>query len=206
MSLPCPCSRYENDQSTDSYIVDWDTIESHHKFMNSADYGPAITNLGALIDGQPTIIHADFVDNGARRIAFSAPVTELVRVYMKSQSSSMEGNAQKLFEVLNEHAPGFVGGVSGWVVEDVEHEKLGPGVKGKVFAAAVGWQSVDAHMNFRETEQFKSNIHLLTDEATAVDMHHVKLMQPEGVEPPRPDDDPRIGGLGDKDIGQQTTM
>ena len=88
----------------------------------------------------------------------------------------METNTQKFAEVLSKNAEGFLGMTSGWSVEDVEHEKLGAGQKGKIFALALGWESVDAHMKATKTQAFKDNIHLL-GEAKTIEMHHVHMKQ-----------------------------
>ena len=41
----------------------------------------------------------------------------------------------------------------GWIVEDLEHEKAGGKAKG--YCVLIGWQSVEKHTEFRDTEAFK---------------------------------------------------
>jgi len=45
--------------------------------MKSDSYGPFGKKLGAIIDGDISIVHADFKPEGALTKAFSAPVTEV---------------------------------------------------------------------------------------------------------------------------------
>lgn len=63
--------------------------------------------------------------------------------------------------------------MGGWSIEPHKHEKLGEGVDGRGFVAFVGWPTIDAHMKFRETEEFKEIIPLLRTGPTALAVHHV---------------------------------
>jgi hypothetical protein len=65
----------------------------------------------------------------------------------------------------------------GWGVEnDFPVRDDEEGRKGSLLTAMVGWQSVDTHMAFRETDTFKDNIHLLRaiDGALKMTMFHIK--------------------------------
>ena len=67
-------------------------------------------------------------------------------------------------------AKGLIGG---WSVEPQEHESLGQGTQGKAFVVFVGWPSVQAHMEFRDTEEFANMIGLLRGGAVGMKMAHV---------------------------------
>ena len=61
----------------------------------------------------------------------------------------------------------------GGVIEDVEYE----GKKGKGYVGLLGWESVEAHMSFRETQKFKDNIHLLREDTLGMEVHHTKFVE-----------------------------
>lgn len=141
--------------------------------MKSTEYAPMLEHLKALLSGAPSIYHFEFSSSGFIS-ATSAPVTELATFYLDSKSSSFESNARKFEEAVEGGSvEGYLGSSSGWSVEEVEHEKLGAGSKGKAYMLAIGWQSKEAHMAFRETETFKNNIGLLREGPKGAEMHHV---------------------------------
>lgn len=178
-------------------FINWEKVEDHYKFMGSRDYAPMVERIKTIADGELNLFHVEFTAAGAQRVALGAPVTELVTIHAQSKNSELTNGAQKFAEVLNKDAQGFLGITSGWSIEDVEHEKLEG--KGKILFLAIGWQSIEAHMAFRETEAFKNNIGLLREGVKASEMHHVKFISPEGAAPPRPDDDPMIGTVSGKE-------
>jgi hypothetical protein len=67
----------------------------------------------------------------------------------------------------------YVGLIGAWSIEPHEHEKLGEGVQGKLFAAFIGWPSVEAHMKFRETEDFVKVVSHLRAGPKGASVHHV---------------------------------
>lgn len=65
----------------------------------------------------------------------------------------------------------------GWGVENDFPVRDGEeGQKGSLLNAMIGWPSIDAHMQFRETDTFKNNIHLLREIKGVVKMtmFHIK--------------------------------
>lgn len=113
---------------------------------------------------------------GAQKTAFGAPITELLTIYATPEEAEQVGSdAQEFLESVKRDAKGLVGVDSGWIVEEVEHEKLGEGKKGKAYYAALGWQSLEAHVANRDTQSFKDNIHLLRDNVAGIEVHHVKV-------------------------------
>lgn len=111
----------------------------------------------------------------------TSAVTEVVGHYFaadisESDQSSFESNLKKFVKVLEGKADGFTAFAGGWVIEEQEHEE----VKGKAksWHSCIGWQSVDAHMAFRQTQDFKDNVHLMTPETKkASTMHHVAFRE-----------------------------
>lgn len=90
-------------------------------------------------------------------------MTEVLTCYFAAKDDKFQKNAEELISTVKENAEGFKAASGGWVIEDVEHESIGSGKKGKAFVAVIGWESVEAHMKFRETQCFKDNIHLLRE-------------------------------------------
>lgn len=77
-------------------------------------------------------------------------------------------------KVVRQHAKGFRGMSSGWIVEEVEHPSVGTGFG---YAAALGWDSVEAHMAFRETQEFKNAIGQVRSGSKGAVMYHVKFQE-----------------------------
>lgn len=67
--------------------------------------------------------------------------------------------------------------IGGWGVEPHQHENLGEGVDGKLFAAFIGWPSVDAHAEFRKTDEFGKLIGYLREGAKGIRLWHVAFHQ-----------------------------
>ena len=66
---------------------------------------------------------------------------------------------------------GFKGAAGGWIFEERE---FGDEKKvGKAVVLALAWESVDAHMKFRETDDFTTNIGGLREGTIGAEMHHV---------------------------------
>lgn len=104
----------------------------------------------------------------------ASPVTEVLTCYFGEKGDEgFESKYKQVIKITSENAEGFKGAVGGWVVEDVEYE----GKKGKAFVGLVGWESVEAHMAYRETQAFKDNIHLLTEDSLGLDVHHTKFVE-----------------------------
>lgn len=134
-----------------------------------------LKDLESVMDGAPDLYH--FTPTvGNQTAAFSAPVNEIVTFYLPLDDTTFGPNMEKFCDILLKHGEGMVGVVGGYSVEEVEHEKL-EGKKGKKFLGAIGWQSVEAHMAYRETDAFKDNIQLLRTGPVAIEMHHTKLQQ-----------------------------
>lgn len=163
--------------------VDWDSIDSHTKFMGQPYYGPFVKNLLSAVDGEMGILHVEFNPHppSAAVGETSSPVTEVVDHYFvadlsDSEKSAFESNLNKFVKVLEENAEGYKGFAGGWIVEEQEHEDMDG--KAKVWHSCIGWESVDAHMAFRETKAFEENVYLMRPESKkAVTMHHVKFQE-----------------------------
>lgn len=93
-----------------------------------------------------------------------SPATEILNVYFpldysESDQQKFEEGLKKVVAVIEKDARTYTASSGGWVVEDVEIP--GTSEKARMYQALIGWQSVEAHMSFRETQSFKDNIHHL---------------------------------------------
>ena len=133
------------------------------------------------MDGPPSIHHAHIepLPPATAASRFSAPVTEFVTFYLPSETSEADKNEfhegmTEFGKVFQEHADGFRGTSTGWAVEELEHPSVGTGLG---YVVVVGWDSVDAHMAFRETNEFKDAMGKLGSKIKGAVMHHVKFQQ-----------------------------
>lgn len=159
--------------------TDWDKLESHNKFKETSDYPVMHKHFGAVVEGPASMLHAELTPAAKQRAVFSAPCTEIVRFYRTSESEAYVSSVNEFAEHATKQADGWMGSVGGWAVEDVEHAKFGGDGKttGKVYWLAIAWQSYEAHMAFRDTEEFKKILPLLTSDKDVVDidMCHIAL-------------------------------
>ncbi|KAL8715853.1 MAG: hypothetical protein Q9220_000520 [cf. Caloplaca sp. 1 TL-2023] len=174
----------ENPSVLQIFIVvpDWDSIDSHKKFMGQPYYGPFCKHLLSVVDGDMDIHHAQFFPHPASAaVGGPSAVTELVSHYFaadmsESDQTSFSDDVAKFAKVLESKAEGFKGFAGGWVIEDLTHKEVEG--KTKMWQSCIGWESIDAHMRFRETQAFKDNVDLLRPESTkATTLHHVSFQE-----------------------------
>lgn len=99
--------------------------------------------------------------------ALRSPVTEVLLIWFPSDiSPEAKDTATKRLQqfadvCLQPHTSIHAFNI-GWGVENDFPVRDGEeGQKGSLLAGLIGWPSIDAHMQFRETDTFKNNIHLL---------------------------------------------
>ncbi|KAK3720629.1 hypothetical protein LTR37_003678 [Vermiconidia calcicola] len=156
-------------------MIDWDSKAHHETFMNSDIYSAFLKRFATIMDADPIIAHADFQPDGGLNSALGAPVTEVATFYFDgAPPDDAQENAKKFIETCQKEAPGS--GVSGWAYGITDEEIEKDGAKGKGGVLLVGWPSVDAHMEFRNSEVFKNNIDLLRKEVKGIEVHHVAFM------------------------------
>lgn len=129
-----------------------------------------------ICDGDPTIFcHCDFKPEGSLSKVLSAPVTEAVTVFFDDgPTDSYVQGVQKFMSMVDGEKPdGYLASAYGVTYEELEKD----GAKGKAVILTIGWQSIDHHMKYRETESFKNNVGLLRGEAKGISMAHVAFMQ-----------------------------
>jgi len=109
--------------------------------------------------------------------ALSAPITELLSVDLAADVDSAAFDAQvaEFMTKGKEQAAGVVALAGGWVVEERDVD----GAKGRGYEVAIGWESLEAHMAFRETQAYRDLVPPVMTFAKARRMHHVKFTKYE---------------------------
>ena len=127
-----------------------------------------------IIDGSIEMLHANLTPHPpTAALGTASPVTEICHCHFEKEDDGFDSKVREMFKVISENAEGFKAASGGWALEDVEYK----GKKGKVYVGLLGWESVEAHVAFRETQAFKDNIHLLTDDILGLELHHTKFVE-----------------------------
>jgi len=151
--------------------LDWAARESHHKFMNSPEYGPFLEQTSTLVSAPPHLHHIT-TKPFPPTILGSAPVIEFATFY--NIEPGFMSNVEKFVKVVEEaKGEGYLGVAYGETMEDVKkHADQGKDdvKEGKAVVLLIGWKSKELHMKFRETDTFKENIHLLREKTGGVEM------------------------------------
>lgn len=147
-------------------------MDDHVAFTKTTEYKPFMQKLGeSIMAGMPNLNHVRF-NAPVTKVAI-APITEMLTFYFPAdvEKSSFESIWERFIEVLIKNSDGCVGDTGGWVLEDVAFE----GQPGKAYVAAIGWESIQAHMAYRETQAFKDSIPEVRRAARGAAMHHTKF-------------------------------
>ena len=152
-------------------LTDWESKESHFKFINDPSYGHFKTGLSSLMEG----MHFHHISQPDTNLLARAPVTEVATFHDVEQSMLL--NIEKFAAALENGKPkGYHGSVYGKVLERiVRHEDVNKGYikPGDAIVFLLGWDSKEAHLEFRETELFKKTIWLLREKNGGAEMAHV---------------------------------
>lgn len=135
------------------------------QFRASPAYGAFTANLGKLLAKPPARFHFD-AKPFPPTILGTAPVIEVTTFFQVEDF--FLSNVEKFMAAASPHAEGYLGHVYGLTIEEIEKEE-GAG-KGKAVVLCIGWESKEKHMEFRETETFAKNIHLLREGAKGAAM------------------------------------
>lgn len=87
-----------------------------------------------------------------------APIVEMLTMYFSSDVDldSVQTTFIEVIQTFVDNAKGFVDYTTGWIYEEADHEKVEG--KAKSYAVAIGWESLEAHMAYKDTQTFKDNI------------------------------------------------
>lgn len=150
--------------------IDWDSLKSHKDFIESPVYGPFVENLTPILTAPPNLSHFS-TPTFPPTILSSAPVIEYATFFNITPDFISQVDTFKKNSKI-ENFPGFIGGIHGPVVEEIEKIK-GDG-KGKAGVIIFGWESKEKHIEFTKTKGFQDNIDALLAEAQkGGEMYHV---------------------------------
>ncbi|CAD6573718.1 MAG: hypothetical protein ASARMPREDX12_006216 [Alectoria sarmentosa] len=169
-----PSSPPTNHATDTSTPTDWDSLDHHKQFIGSPTYGPFAKHLMTIVDGPLTMLHANFAPHPpTAALGTASPVTEVLTFYFEGENDGFDSKLRQFIKVISDNAEGFKAASGGWVIEDVEYK----GKKGKAYVAILGWESVEAHMNFRETQTFKDSINIVRADPLGMEVHHTEFLE-----------------------------
>ncbi|TLD20072.1 hypothetical protein E2P81_ATG09142 [Venturia nashicola] len=136
--------------------IDWASIKSHKDFEQTEAYLPFVQKIGTIMSGPVHMQHVEFREPLAT--AAVAPIVEMLTLYFPDHvdRTNVETTLVDFLQTIVDNAKGFVGYTTGWVVEELEHEKIEG--KARAYAVTIGWESLEAHMAYRDTHTFKEDI------------------------------------------------
>ncbi|KAI0021070.1 hypothetical protein F4780DRAFT_313831 [Xylariomycetidae sp. FL0641] len=158
-------SEEDEDKSVVHFFVDWEAVEDafgkerlHHRFSDS--FAPA--ELGSPLQTALTPFPPVALDGSKSKVA------QVARLYFPSDESFTPGLMQKIsrgfedfVEALRRVSPeGFSGETAmGWALETMEFKAR----ECRGFVLVIGWDNVEAHLRFKETEGFAEIVPLIND-------------------------------------------
>ncbi|KAI9770925.1 MAG: hypothetical protein M1840_002629 [Geoglossum simile] len=157
--------------------INWSSISSRQAFVDSPAYKPFVSSLSTILTDPPVTCCTTLDPNPATAVFAhgTSPVTELCTFYfalpfsLEAQSAFDETITAFSARVASK-AEGYKATASGWIVEELDNPNIG---KSKGFFLAYGWKSIDAHMRYRDTDDFKETIGGIREKFGAVTMCHV---------------------------------
>ena len=176
----------EEDNPLKYVFVDWDSVESHEAFKKTEVYEPLVKRLNENLTTPPFLhnvelfpTHPAVLHNERGKSA----VVELVKLffpagdaYTSNQMASVAKNVRDFIDLMPGHAAGYSGeAAGGWAIHEVDFK----GEKTRVFVIAIGWETVQAHLDYRETDHFKANVTMLTtlDNMKGTELAHIKTKE-----------------------------
>ncbi|KUI70035.1 hypothetical protein VM1G_05291 [Cytospora mali] len=160
-------------------FFDFASVEEHEKFAK--EYGVHIVkDFNKIVDRGIFTKHLDLKPYPPT--ALKSPVTEIMLAWFASDISPEVKDANtKNLELFAEKGLKGCSDIQvinlGWGVENDFPVRGGEeGEKGSLVSMLIGWPSIDAHMKFRDTEEFKEAIPLIRglEGLKKLTMFHVK--------------------------------
>lgn len=167
----CYYGRQLEDPSVLMFIIDWESKDSHQKFMEAPAYGPFKKNLAMIMDN----VHLHHIHSAPPSVIGRAPCTE-VATFFHCEDSFLE-NVEKFSKMLDQGRPeGYYGAAYGRVIEkivkhgDISKEDV---AQSEAVVLLIGWESKEIHLKFRDATLFKENIGLLREKNGGAEVFHV---------------------------------
>jgi hypothetical protein len=138
-------------------LIEWNELGDHERFQASESYPSLIEKVFGLTTKDSLTLNHIHATPGLNVVTDRAPVVEMLLIYVSaSANDEVPGTLTRFLDIFVKNATGFVATSHGWVVEELHKEGVDEKLKG--YFVAIGWESVDAHMAYRDTEPFKENI------------------------------------------------
>ena len=158
----CVYLRIPSEQLVLMLRIEWPDLKHHEDFMSADYYAPFLDKVKSMVtdDANALTVNHIHATPPLSAVSSKAPVVEMLLLYVDlSANDEVPGTIMRFMDILSKNAVGFVATTHGWVVEEMEKE--GSDGKFKGYFVAIGWESVEAHMEYRETEAFKESIPML---------------------------------------------
>ena len=158
-------------QVQDQYAIqitsEWDN-SSAQGAENLEEQAALISNLSTLYGKHETAFHVSLDRSvfGPGGLA-QAPVVEYVQTWFPTSQVTpdfhrkIESDFSRFDAVYLEGATGHLGLATGWVLEELGHEKITGGEKARCFFVMRGWESMDAFQRAVQHEKYKESIPIL---------------------------------------------
>lgn len=156
-------------ENQDSFrlFVDWEDVNAHTAFTKTDTYKSFLDRFGQIADiNSAQIFHVHFKPHPAQQALSDSvsPTTEIGTIYFSPEIP--ESEQQKFAETFKQQCQKIVdssdkatgAAAGGWAVEEVAIP--GTSEKGKVYVGAIGWQSVEDHILWRNTPSHDENVKL----------------------------------------------
>lgn len=151
-------------------------MQAHEEFLSTAGWKTVDEKLKEFTATTPLVNHVEFPKSeNPSQLIDASPVIEMLDCYFTTDSASAFAPIWDDFQQALKEFGRCKGSVGGWVMELVDHESLKEGEKGRKFTSLIGWESVEAHMDFRKTDSFKEKIQPMRDATVGVAMCHSEL-------------------------------
>ncbi|KAK8023813.1 hypothetical protein PG993_011879 [Apiospora rasikravindrae] len=175
-------SRHHEDAAKLTLYVDWDSVAAHEAFCAKSDiYSPFFASLAPLSTTAPSPYHVAF-NPPATGVLDVAPAVEVLHLHFPADygAEKQEVVLKTIgeFFAISEKAAGKEGmdllvgtPAVGWAVEEREFKED----KGRVLVVMIGWKSVEAHMQYRDTDAFRESIGMIRglEAMKGISVYHV---------------------------------
>lgn len=122
--------------------------------------------VAGLLTGSMSMYHVGFDPHPptSALVGSTPQVTEFITAYFPKDYSAEDRKTfhegmREFGHVVSKTAEGYQASLGGFIEEEIIDPKTSEPCLG--YVALIGWESVQAHLNYRETQAFKDNIHYL---------------------------------------------
>jgi quinol monooxygenase YgiN len=184
-ALTVRSSRLVEDKNSFRMFIDWESVETSRTFAKTKAYQKLLTKIAPVVATTPVFYHIAF--NPSPPIVFDnyegkgeSPFTEFLNFffpggegkYGESRQANVTETVTALLEKTAPTAKGFTGHTAlGWGFDEIEYM----GAPRRVFVIGVGWESVEAHLQWETTPAYAAFLPQLRalDGLIGIELRHV---------------------------------